>query len=167
MAKVSSKWEESKPTYTGQDRIKPWNTLGRLLIIHNLQCMLEHEFHLPRRTAKMELLKLLLLPQRGKTPSLPHSWDSIWALRFRNGLICHRWPFFLMSEKERPIFGKFCLKPGILFFISLKQRWGNCYGDTTSHTGKRKASGQQKYYSIRLNQRRNEKISPSKNVLSK
>lgn len=31
MAKVSSKWEKSKPIYTGQDRIKPVEYFGEAI----------------------------------------------------------------------------------------------------------------------------------------
>lgn len=88
-------------------RLGQWNTLGRLLIIHNLQLMLENEFHLPRRSAKMVLLKLILLPRKGGSilPA-PPSQERQCAFRFRNGLIWHRQTFFLLSAKERHNFCK-------------------------------------------------------------
>lgn len=45
-------------------------------------------------------------PTKGEPPSLPHNQDSKCALRFGNGLIRHRWSFFLMLAEERHIFAK-------------------------------------------------------------
>lgn len=82
MANVSSNEKNQNQFTQGRTGLSQWNTLERLLIIHNLQFMVENEFNLPMKSAKMESLKLITL-------SLPHSQDSKCALRFRNGLVCH------------------------------------------------------------------------------
>lgn len=112
--------EKNQNQFTqGRTGLSQRNTSGRLLIIYNLQFMLENEFNLPMRNAKMELLKLILLPQRGEPPLLPHNQDSKCAFTFRNGLIYHREAFFLMSAKVRHLWQTLYFKPGISIFLFL------------------------------------------------
>lgn len=72
MAKISSKWEESKPIYAGQDQIRPEEYLGEAINNSQFAVDIGKWTSLTKEKGKKTvLLKLILLPQSGEPPSSP------------------------------------------------------------------------------------------------
>ena len=91
MAKVSSKWKESKAIYTEQDKIRPVEYLGEA--INNSQSAVDvgKWISLTKEKCKNGIIEAdSTTTEGGIHPPSPHNQERQCAFRFRNGLIWHR-----------------------------------------------------------------------------